>query len=468
MTIKGFYLMPHPPIIIPDVGKGEEKKINSTVKAMEQIGKDIKNKAPSTIIIVTPHGTMFEDAIAITYEDCIKGSLENFAALEFSMKLNINKNISSKIYELSMTENIPVVMVTNSLLEEYNSYTYLDHGSMVPLYFVNKYYKDYNIVHITYAPLNDIELYKFGMIIEQAVKHLHEDVVFIASGDLSHRLKAEGPYDYSPFGEKFDNEFLNNLENGDVLSIFNMDKETICQAGECGRKSIIVMLGALDNTKFKGELLNYEGTFGVGYGTMIFNPISDESSKLNRLEKIRLLNYEKKLATKDPYIKLAIESLTTYLSTGKVLKKFPSYVTEDMKNNKNGVFVSLKKNGVLRGCIGTIFPATDCIASEIIRNAVDAGVNDPRFFEVEEDELPDIDLSVDVLTEPEPATKNQLDPKEYGVIVSSNGRTGLLLPNLEEVNTVDEQLSIALKKADIKQDEEYLIERFKVIRHSEY
>ncbi|QAA35337.1 AmmeMemoRadiSam system protein A [Clostridium manihotivorum] len=138
-----------------------------------------------------------------------------------------------------------------------------------------------------------------------------------------------------------------------------------------------------------------------------------------------------------------------------------------MKNMQRGVFVSLKKHGDLRGCIGTIFPATDSVAKEIIRNAIEAGLNDPRFYEVEEEELMDIDFSVDVLTEPEVASKEDLNPSEYGVIVRHMGKTGLLLPDLEGVDTVEEQLSIALEKGNIDPDEDYTIQRFQVIRHKE-
>lgn len=138
-----------------------------------------------------------------------------------------------------------------------------------------------------------------------------------------------------------------------------------------------------------------------------------------------------------------------------------------MKRDKRGVFVSLKKSGELRGCIGTIYPTTDSIADEIIRNAIAAGIDDPRFEKVEETELKDIDFSVDVLTHPEPAVKEELNPKEYGVIVSSRGKKGLLLPNLEGVDTVEEQLEISLRKAGIANSENYNIEKFMVIRHKE-
>ncbi|MFP4697770.1 MAG: AmmeMemoRadiSam system protein A [Eubacteriales bacterium] len=467
MSIKGYYLMPHPPLIIPEVGKGQEKKIQKTIDSMNQIGQEIKELSPKTIVLISPHGTMFEDRIAIVNERNIEGDLSQFGVPDVSMNLKINQQLSEKIYELSTNDDLPVVLDDEELLEHYNVNLKLDHGAIVPLYYVNKYYSDYNLIHITYAPISDLELYKFGINITKAVESLDEDVVIISSGDLSHRLKDEGPYDYSPYGKQFDTSFIDNLKSGDILSHFKMDKKIISEAGECGRRSVLIMLGALDGTRFDGELLSYEGTFGVGYGVIRISPKGEVQSKLNDIEALLSKHKENKLTQNDPYVKLARESLTTYLNTGKRMTLIPDYVTEDMKNKKRGVFVSLKKHGELRGCIGTILPTTDSVAEEIIRNSIEAGCHDPRFYEVKEDELLDIDFSVDVLTEPEPTNVSELDPKKYGVIVYNNTRRGLLLPDLEGVNTVEEQLSIALRKAGIEPDKDYKIKRFEVIRHRE-
>ena len=467
MSLQGHYLLPHPPIVIPEVGKGEEEKIKATSKSMHFVGQEISHKAPGTIVIVTPHGVMFEDAVALSYEDEMQGDFEHFGITGITMQCKINKALTSKIYELSFNENIPVVMATNELLREHGAAVRLDHGAMVPLYFINQYYTDYKLVHITYAPIDDMSLYKFGMTIEEAARELNEKTVFIASGDLSHKLKKDGPYEYSPLGEKFDTEFLGLLKAGDAAGVFGMDKEVVCGAGECGRRSVAMLLGTLEGKKFNGELLSYEGTFGVGYGVMRYNIIAEDQSMLDKFKVLQDIAQKKKHEQKDPYVRLARESLTSYLNTGKVLSRMPDYVTEEMKNNKRGAFVSLKKHGSLRGCIGTIFPVTDSIAEEIVRNAVEAGINDPRFYEVNKKELLDIDFSVDVLTEPEPAQIEELDPKIYGVIVKSQGRTGLLLPDLEGVDTVGDQITIALEKAGINPEEDYSLQKFQVIRHKE-
>lgn len=467
MSIKGYYLLPHPPIVVPEVGKGEEQKIIDTIKGFDAVGKEIAQKKPDTIIIITPHGTMFQDAVSISYEDDLCGDLGRFGASSVSMKTRVNRELASKINQFSNQYQVPSVLITNSFLKKYNASIGIDHGCMVPLYFINKFYKEYKIVIINYAFLGDMDLYKFGMAVRNAVEESGEEVVLIASGDLSHALKEEGPYRYNKYGEVFDKKFLEYLKNGDLEGLFNIPKEIVSGAGECGRRSVVIMTGALDEKKIKGELLSYQGTFGVGYGVMRFDAISDEESFLSTLEKMRVENQEKKKNQSDPYVRLARESLEHYLKEGEKLKTLPKYVTDEMKNTKRGVFVSLKKYGDLRGCIGTVFPTTDCIAMEIIRNGIEAGTRDPRFEEVMEYELLDIDFSVDVLTEPIESTKEELDPKKYGVIVRSKGKTGLLLPDLENVDTVEEQLSIALKKGGIREEEGYGIQRFEVIRHKE-
>ncbi|AOY77690.1 hypothetical protein CLFO_26770 [Clostridium formicaceticum] len=151
---------------------------------------------------------MFQDAIALGYEEEIYEDLKNFGAPNVSIELPIHKTLTSRIYTLAYNEGISVVMATNALLNQYNTSLFLDHGAIVPLYFINKYYKGYKLVHITYAALSDIDLYKLGIEINRAVKELKEDAIFIASGDLSHKLKEEGPYGYNVSVEKCLNNFL--------------------------------------------------------------------------------------------------------------------------------------------------------------------------------------------------------------------------------------------------------------------
>lgn len=172
------------------------------------------------------------------------------------------------------------------------------------------------------------------------------------------------------------------------------------------------------------------------------------------------------MATKDPYVELARRAIEEYVLRGRVIAPPPGLPPE-LLARRAGAFVSLKKRGELRGCIGTFLPTEPTLAEEIIKNAIHSATQDPRFPPVRPEELPEISISVDVLSPPEPATVDQLDPKRYGVIVEAGWRRGLLLPDLPGVDTVEEQLRIAKLKAGIAPDEPCRVLRFTVERHTE-
>lgn len=165
-----------------------------------------------------------------------------------------------------------------------------------------------------------------------------------------------------------------------------------------------------------------------------------------------------------PLVKLAKDAVEKYILEGKTIR-LPHDLTPEMKE-KAGVFVSIKKNRALRGCIGTYLPTRENVASEIIQNAISAATQDPRFLPVDSTELNELKYSVDVLSEPEKvAGTKDLAPKRYGIIVKSGNRRGLLLPDLEGVNTVEEQIRIASMKAGIAPQEVIELYRFEVKRY---
>ena len=165
------------------------------------------------------------------------------------------------------------------------------------------------------------------------------------------------------------------------------------------------------------------------------------------------------------YVKLARETIKEYITSGKKLTP-PKDILNELRDKKSGVFVSLKKFGNLRGCIGTFMPVRDSVCSEIIENAISAATADPRFSPVTVDELDDLNISVDILSIPEEVNDiDQLDPRKYGVIVSSGFKKGLLLPDLEGVDTAEYQIKIAKQKAGIYPGEKIKLLRFEVKRY---
>jgi AmmeMemoRadiSam system protein A len=165
------------------------------------------------------------------------------------------------------------------------------------------------------------------------------------------------------------------------------------------------------------------------------------------------------------YVRLARETIENYIKYGNIISP-PKDLPEEIINQQAGAFVSLKKYGNLRGCIGTFLPTEENIAAEIIRNAISAATGDPRFLPVTISELNDLTISVDILSPPEEVEDiSQLNPKKYGVIVSSGFKKGLLLPDLEGVDTVEEQIDITKRKAGIYPGEKVKLYRFEVKRY---
>ena len=169
----------------------------------------------------------------------------------------------------------------------------------------------------------------------------------------------------------------------------------------------------------------------------------------------------------DLYVQLAANTIDRYIRKREVYKPTAEELTPEMASSRAGAFVSIHEKGELRGCIGTIAPTKQTLADEIISNAIAASTRDPRFLPIREDELDLLEISVDVLGEAEPVgSPEELDVKRYGVIVEKGYRRGLLLPDLEGVDTVDYQISIAKRKAGIGEHEKGVrLYRFEVIRH---
>jgi len=461
MPVLGAFAVPHPPLIIPEVGRGEEKKIQSTIDAYETAMKQAAELAPDTVLLISPHSILYGDYLHISPGDGAEGSFERFGAGGVKISVHYDNLFARALSEKAAQNKVPA-----GFLGERDKR--LDHGSLVPLYFLRKYMPDITMVRLSISGLSFAQHYQVGQLIAQVAEEQGKSVVVIASGDLSHKLKEDGPYGFSPEGPVFDRRVTRAFESGDFLDLMRMD-EALCEsAGECGLRAFIVMAGALDGRNVDARLLSYEGPFGVGYAVASFAPGTENNGRrflvLLEEEERRMLKERK--ANEDEYVRLARYSLEHYITTGKQAA-LPAEISPELKEGRAGVFVSLKKDGHLRGCIGTIAPTQASVAMEILHNAVSAGTQDTRFSPVQADELPRLVYSVDVLGSPEDIQGlDELDVHRYGVIVSSGFRRGLLLPDLAGVDTPQQQVDIALQKAGIHKNETYSLQRFKVVRHT--
>lgn len=430
------YIMPHPPIARKEVGRGEEKKIQATLDSYEAASRMIAKDQPETIVVVSPHSIVFSDAFYIAAGETWHGDLGNFYAPQVSLDFENDEELAEEIVFLCNEKKIPVVYTERGTERP-------DHGSTVPLAFIKEAYDGFRVLRVSPSFLPNETLYEMGKIIERAAAHVGRRITFLASGDLSHKLKEDGPYGFAKEGPEFDQQVTDMMKRCDLKAFGTFDPDFLDRASECGLPGFIMMSGALDHYQVSSKFFSYEGPFGVGYAICGFE-------------------------CQDKYTALAKKTLETFIRTGKMLSLKDlreDELTEEMRSARHGTFVSLHKNGELRGCIGTISPWTGCVAEEILSMAIEAGTRDPRFPAVREEELSELEYDVDVLMSPEPADFSMLDARKYGVIVSAGRKRGLLLPNLEGVDNPEQQIRIAKMKAGIYEGEAFHLERFTVERH---
>ena len=462
MSIKASFIVPHPPLSVPNVGRGSEKQILKTIESYNQIAKEISEIKPETIIISTPHTKIYSDYYNVLSAPILEGSFARFGAAEVSFKEENDIELVKEIDNICKATTFAGGIID----DDYNE---LDHGTMVPLYFIRKYLKDCKIVVIGLSEMNYISHYIFGQIINQAVENLNKDVVYIASGDLSHKLQEYGPYGFIEEGPIYEEQIIDICKKGEFESLLGVDPILCEKAAVCGHKSFIMMSGAIANKELRTKFYSHEDVTGVGYQILSYyieNDIeNDYLEKYLNNEKKRLINYYNNA---DDYINLAKKTIDEYIKHEKVIE-IPYNLNKELLNNRAGVFVSIHKYNNLRGCIGTINPVEDNVAEEIIRNAISAATNDYRFGPINKDELDYLEIKVDVLLPPEKIESiSELDCKKYGVIITSGFKRGVLLPNLDNVPTVEDQIRIAKNKGNISDDEDYTIERFEVIRHKSH
>lgn len=461
MAILAAFMVPHPPMIVPAVGRGSEKQIQKTIDAYEQVADEIAALAPETIIITSPHTVMYADYFHISPGKGAKGDFGRFRAAQVCFDEEYDRELVNELAGIARGQGFPA-----GVMGERDKR--LDHGTMVPLYFIRRKYTGAKIVRIGLSGLPLSEHYRFGQMIQEAVDKLGRKAVFVASGDLSHKLQDYGPYGFAEEGPQYDARIMDVCSRAAFGELFDFD-ETFCdRAAECGHRSFVIMAGAFDGLAVKATQLSHEDVTGVGYGICTFYPGEKDESR--HFLKQYLGGAAKRLAEKraqeDPYVQLARKSVEYYILHHRKME-MPEDLPEELLTKRAGAFVSIHEHGKLRGCIGTIAPVRDCVAREIIDNAVSASTRDPRFDPIRADELKWLEISVDVLGEAEPiSSAAELDVKRYGVIVSKGRKRGLLLPDLDGVDTVEEQISIAKSKAGIADwDTNVELQRFEVVRH---
>jgi AmmeMemoRadiSam system protein A/AmmeMemoRadiSam system protein B len=441
-------IAPHPPIMVPEVGRESIREVRSSIEAMAELTSRIIASGAESVVLISPHAPLEAHAFVAYDDSTLHGDFANFRAPKTVVEASLDNEFLQTLAQTAAQHNFEVMPIGRCDL---------DHGTTVPLYFLHRNGWSGRVVALGYSFLTTDEHLLFGECIAEAADSIGRPLGLIASGDLSHRLQPQAPAGYNPNAYLFDEQVVNAIESSQPGRILDIDPQLRKLAGECGYRSIVVALGATRRSKLACEVLNYEAPFGVGYMVAQLANAKGSDTGVKRHESEDLGEILPKLARQ------AIEAYV--LRSERLI--IPDNVGE-MIGHPAACFVSLKTlDGELRGCIGTIEPLENCLGEELVSNAIGAATRDPRFPPVTSEELSSLCLSVDVLSPPEPTRLDELDSSVYGVVVENEGLRGLLLPDIEGVNSVAQQIEIATRKAGIPPGSPLKIFRFRVDRFRE-
>lgn len=440
-------LMPHAPILVPPVGGGRGESAAASSRAMREAARQIMRLQPEAVVVISPHSPRRAGMFGLWSDDVLQGSFEQFGAPGARVKLPNDRRLINAVIAASNARNVKTWSIRHQPL---------DHGALVPLWFLAEAgWAGPTVVASLNYP-GEGGLTSFGEAIAAAAKSLPRRIAFIASGDMSHRLTTNAPCGFHPEAHRFDETFIRLVRAGDYRGLQNINPDLRELAAEDAVDSTIIAAAAVGWNAAGHSVLNYEGPFGVGYGVAVL--FAPGAKALPEKEAAQGEDMLPGIARRSVEAALQGTSENAPAASGEYVRK------------PGGVFVTIRhRNGELRGCIGTIAPVCANLVEETWRNARLAALHDGRFAPVAIRELPQLRFEVSVLHPPEEiSAADQLDPQRYGVIVSTDdGRRGLLLPAIEGIGTVKEQLLFARRKGRIDPEEPVRIERFEVDHFAE-
>lgn len=249
------FLMPHPPILVPSVGKGREGLAKRTIQACRLVAGLIGKDKPAAIVIISPHAPLYRDYTFVYPPSVTQGSFQRFGAADATITVRVDASLQGEVMTELTREGLPCG--SGQTPPEF------DHGVLVPLYFLSELLPSVGLVALSQATGSPDRALVQGRAIARAAKAAGKRVCVIGSGDMSHRVNEESPYGASPDGPRFDKAIVRAFERDDAESLLSLDETSCEQAAECGFRSIIALLGVFENPRL--ELISYEAPFGIGY-----------------------------------------------------------------------------------------------------------------------------------------------------------------------------------------------------------
>ena len=426
-------IVPHPPTLIRDIAKKEEKKLPITHYAFDEATKFILEKKPEVIILISAHAPLGKNVFNISSAKNAHGNMKHLDVPAEDVTVEYDEILTESIVRNSNWNKIDICVEDDETL---------DHGSIIAISYLKKYDDSIKIIRIGPSTLSWEKHFEFGRTIAKAINERNRKVALIVSGDLSHKLLEEGPYGYDAAGPWYDKEICKIIQSAKLEDLLKLDKKKVQLASQCGLSSFIIMAGILYQLPLKSKLLSYEGPFGVGYAVATFE-------QMKEIPKSDIVVYAENI-------------IKTYLEKGeKIVPTYHNDFEMRYQHEQAGVFISIHKHGWLRGCRGTLHPQYKNVVEELIENTLLTIEKDPRFPPVEMEEVDELRVSVFILKNFEIVNNiKELNPQKYVIVVESNGRQGILLPRVPGIEDIDQQIQIAKEKANILEAEDVKIQRF--------
>ena len=452
-------IAPHPPIMVPEVGGESAAEVRNSIRAMAELTRRIVQSGAETVVLISPHAPLDARAFVAYQTAQLLGDFANFRAPETRLEFPLDLKLLEAITQTAAGDDYEVLR-----LSDYK----LDHGAAVPLYFLDRYGWRGRVVVLGYSFLANEDHLKFGSCIAKAAEATGRSLALVASGDLSHRLKPNAPAGYNPAAYRFDEEVVAAIHDNSPGRIVDIDPDLRRTAGECGFRSMLVVLGATRGLPRACEVLHYEAPFGVGYLVAQLTNAQTVNVPHQTDRDLDAVAVEPEDADLPALARLAVETLCAAAN-----KSAPRGHQLCLPRAPVALFrLRLARPGSPATSYAVVLARLNLRRQTWLRNDRQrdkCATRDPRFSPVSAAELPQLRYSVDVLEAPEPAALADLDPKVYGVIVEDESETlrGLLLPDIAGVDTVAKQVEIAARKAGIAPGDPLKLSRFRVNRYRE-
>lgn len=431
--------MPHAPVLIPEVGGGRGREAGETREAMHHVAREVVAEKPDVVLIISPHSPRRPESFGVWSGRTPTGDMSLFGRPEVRVQASRATDFDDALERSFSRVGLSTWPITKAAL---------DHGASVPLYFLNRAGWDGPTSIMGLNHPGEGGWREAGEGIRSAAGTLGIRLAIVASGDMSHRLLPGAPAGYDPHGREFDEEFVRLLRLGDYSAFERLDPELQELAAEDAVDSTLIAAHAMTMRNRDHEVLSYQGPFGVGYCVA------------------RLCRENGVLHPGDLLPAFAREAVEHRLRNG----GRTTVPNAPFLQSPAGVFVTIRRrNGQLRGCRGTILPQHRNVVEETRAVALASAFQDARFDPVRADELDDLRFEVSVMNPPEPVrSRAELDPHRFGVILTTlDGRRGLMLPEVEGLDTVAEQIAATCRKAHIDPAEPITLERFTTQKFAE-